>query len=302
MIRYLNHHEIDFDKWDACVSNSETHSPYGISDYLNITCPKFEALVLNDYEVVMPLTCSTKLGIHYLYQPYFTQQLGLFGNHISDKLVSDFLIDVPKKFKLIDIQIRNSITSSLIDLKISNRMNCTINLNISWEQLFSNLKSRRQREYKKAVSANYLLAESDDIEKLIFEFKKTLVFKNNPLKPKHLSILKNLLNANSNKFEARIFNVSDHQKKILATMICVFTKKSITNILNFRNEQTANNGATTFLIADILKSNADKPLVFDFEGSSIAGVASFYQSFGAEVWQYKRVFANRLPVGIKKLV
>src|SRR5664279_3747613 len=76
---------------------------YGYSVYLDTMANYWDALILNDYEVVMPLTWNKKYGIYYLYQPFFTACLGLFGNNITAELVNDFLKVIPDKFKYWDI-------------------------------------------------------------------------------------------------------------------------------------------------------------------------------------------------------
>lgn len=55
-IRYIKHDEIDFKKWDSVISNAGYSRVFAISDYLNDMCvKKWDALMLGDYEYVMPL-------------------------------------------------------------------------------------------------------------------------------------------------------------------------------------------------------------------------------------------------------
>ena len=56
MIHYIQHKDIDFEKWDACVANSFNRLIYGFSWYLDVVCDDWDALVLNDYEAVFPLS------------------------------------------------------------------------------------------------------------------------------------------------------------------------------------------------------------------------------------------------------
>jgi hypothetical protein len=57
---------------------------YAYSWYLDIVSPGWDALVKDDYKSVMPLTWRKKYGIKYLYQPFFTQQLGVFSSDKSE--------------------------------------------------------------------------------------------------------------------------------------------------------------------------------------------------------------------------
>ena len=81
-IQYLQHHEINKTKWDESISNASNGLIYGYSYYLDNMSNRWDALVMGEYEAVMPLTWNKKYGIAYLYQPFFTACLGVFGNNI----------------------------------------------------------------------------------------------------------------------------------------------------------------------------------------------------------------------------
>ena len=101
-IRYLAHDEIDTTKWDQCIGHAPNGLIYGYSYYLNQMSKQWDALVLNDYEAVMPLTWNRKYRISYLYQPFLTAQLGVFGQGISSDLLEAFLLAIPAKFSYWD--------------------------------------------------------------------------------------------------------------------------------------------------------------------------------------------------------
>ncbi|MGZ3950491.1 MAG: hypothetical protein ACXVBZ_03805, partial [Flavisolibacter sp.] len=78
-IYYKRRHEVEIDKWDRCISGSSNGLIYAYSYYLDATADNWDALVLNDYQAVMPLPWRKKFGVFYLYQPSFAAQLGVFG-------------------------------------------------------------------------------------------------------------------------------------------------------------------------------------------------------------------------------
>jgi hypothetical protein len=55
------------------------------------------------------------------------------------------------------------------------------------------------------------------------------------------------------------------------------------------------------LFHQIISEFAGTPLILDFEGSDLPGVARFYQKFGAQNQPYFFFKSNRLPTGIKWL-
>ena len=90
-IKYLQHKEIDKAKWDACITNAPNGLIYGYSFYLDCMARHWDALVLGDYEAVMPLTWNKKYGFYYLYQPAFTASLGVFGKNLTKEIIDDFV-------------------------------------------------------------------------------------------------------------------------------------------------------------------------------------------------------------------
>src|ERR1700692_3437990 len=78
MIHYLKHNAIDKRRWDEAIDRAFNGMIYAKSWYLDIVSPQWDALVSDDYRAVMPLTWRRKFGVYYLYQPFFTQQLGVF--------------------------------------------------------------------------------------------------------------------------------------------------------------------------------------------------------------------------------
>ncbi len=79
-IRYLKRQDLDLNAWDECIRLSPAGLLYARSFFLDaITDGQWDALVMGDYEAVMPLTWNKKYGFTYLYQPNFVPVLGVFA-------------------------------------------------------------------------------------------------------------------------------------------------------------------------------------------------------------------------------
>ena len=59
-IQYLTHYQIDKAKWDDCIGKADNGLIYAYSFYLDQMSKNWDALVLNDYAAVMPLTWNRK--------------------------------------------------------------------------------------------------------------------------------------------------------------------------------------------------------------------------------------------------
>ena len=89
---YYTNAEIDKQKWDQCIRESNQAVIYAESVYLDYMAGEWDALVYGDYEALMPLCFRKKWGIRYLYQPAFVQQGGIFTSlPINSLLVEGFL-------------------------------------------------------------------------------------------------------------------------------------------------------------------------------------------------------------------
>ena len=101
-IQYFQRDQVNDRLWNNRIDSSANGLIYAYSFYLDCLCDHWDALVLNDYEAVMPLPWRKKAGIYYIYQPFLTAQLGVFGQSPDGVLLEAFLKAIPKKFRYLD--------------------------------------------------------------------------------------------------------------------------------------------------------------------------------------------------------
>lgn len=68
------------------------------------------------------------------------------------------------------------------------------------------------------------------------------------------------------------------------------------------DEVARGNGAMTFLIDTVIRSNSPGGRILDFEGSNNENLARFYKGFGAKKTTYTRLKMNRLNYFMKTLL
>ena len=113
-IKYLKNNEIDFQRWDKCIRKSVNGNIYGYSWFLNIVSENWDALVDDNYETVMPLTCKKFLGFPILLQPPYATNLGVYSvNVISRDVVKEYIDQMISRYFYIDINLNkyNRLTS-----------------------------------------------------------------------------------------------------------------------------------------------------------------------------------------------
>jgi hypothetical protein len=299
-IHYLQQNEINKAKWDKCISNAANGLIYGYSYYLDNMSKHWDALVLDDYEAVMPLTWNKKYNIYYLYQPAFTASLGIFGNNLTEELIENFIQAIPKKFKLIEIALNHGNIFSVSPGFSLIRNNYTLNLNKSYSELFSVYKENILRNIKKAKQLSCICKKNIPVADVIALSKPTLLSLTNTNDDDYAHF-ENLYNFLHQKKQAITYGVYSANNELLASCVYFFDNKRAYYILVGNHPNGKTMGASHYLIDCFINDHAGQNLLLDFEGSDIRNLAYFYSSFGAELETYPFLKVNKLPGLIKWL-
>ncbi|MBS1921018.1 MAG: GNAT family N-acetyltransferase [Bacteroidetes bacterium] len=298
-IRYLTHSEIDKNKWDSCIESSTNGLIYAFSWYLDVMSKNWDALVLNDYEAVMPLTWNKKYGIQYLYQPFLTAQSGVFGNIVTSETLDVFLKAVPKKFQFWDFCLNRGNLFSLKDFSLFQRSNFILNLDKSYPELYIAYNENIRRNLKKAEQAGCLIQKNFPVEKVIeLASEQMKQFAHNY--KDGLERFKRLYPVLEQKGMADSYGVFI-KEKLLASCIILNSHQRIYYVLVGNHPDGKNIGASPAVIDAVIKDHAGKKITLDFEGSDIPGLANFYSSFGSKEEKYTAIRLNRLPFFLKWL-
>lgn len=297
-IRYLQNKEIDKVKWDACITNADNGLVYAYSFYLDIMSKHWDALVMNDYEIIMPLTWNRKYGIYYLYQPFFCASLGIFGNKINADVVKKFLENVPKKFRYWDIYLNRGNVFAIQNYSLYVRSNFVLNLNKSYEDIVKSFSKNHIRNIKKAEQAGCYAEKNVPVENII-ALAKDQSKKFSPVTNDDYNNFSNLYKYLHEKNMAVSYGVFNAQKQMVSSCVYFFSHKRAYYILVGNHPDGRTSGASHFLINAFIKDNAERDLILDFEGSEVRNLAYFYKSFGATEEKYSAIKLNKLPAIIR---
>jgi hypothetical protein len=300
-IRYIPHEAIDRSKWDACISDAGNGLIYGYSWYMNALTVQWDALVLDDYEAVMPLTCNKKWGIHYLYQPYFCASLGVFSKHqMSAALLHQFLKIIPSRFRYLDIYLNHGNLFSIADFPLTERVNYCMSLHQSYSDISRNYRTNLARNIKKAMEANLNVKKDIPMDAILSLAKGTLQRVSN-ISDQQVEQFHQLYAAVKQNTKAETLGIYSPTGELLASAVFFFSHKRWYYILvgNHPNGKTL--GASHYLIDRFIHEQAGTETILDFEGSDIRNLAFFYSSYGAQEERYPALRMNRLPALLKWL-
>ncbi|MFZ4059241.1 MAG: hypothetical protein ACOYKE_13950, partial [Ferruginibacter sp.] len=165
-IQYIPYQAINKIKWDAAIHRAPNGLIYATSAYLDAMAEEWDALILNDYEMVMPLTWRKKYGIYYLYQPFCTACLGVFGTSINASIVNDFLSAIPAKFKYWDFYLNHQNRFQLQDFILYERINYILPLNDTYENIKAKYRESLVRNIKKSTQQIGYVQQDISIEQV----------------------------------------------------------------------------------------------------------------------------------------
>jgi hypothetical protein len=291
-IQYFLQKDIDQEKWDACIDKSENGLIYGYSFFLDTMAGDWDALVMGDYEAVMPLPWRSKYGIRYIYQPAFIAQLGVFGNGIDSKVMNQFLNAIPSTYKFIDLPFNQHNKIEEGSYQLRPRVNYVLDLHPSYEDLYGAYRDNIRRNIKKSIGYGCSVVKEvalDDIIALAAMNEK------GGSQQQDFRSFKALAEKLKEGKRSASYGIVSKQGQLLASAVFLFSHKRAYYLLvgNHPNGRTL--GASHALIDAFIKDHSGQDLLLDFEGSDIRNLAFFYSSFGAGEERYVSLQWNRLP-------
>lgn len=303
MIRFLAHHEIDKQAWDRRLEQSSLPLLYGSSWYLDCVCPNWSALVDEETDAIFPLTQRRKFGFHYLFQPAFTQQLGLFEKKNSISQLSSFLEKIPDKFKLIEIQLNetNRATALPEAFHVQERKTHHLSLAADYAALSKAYNENLQRNLRKAATNQLTIENSSEYHSLIQLFRENKGKEIVQLKDREYAILNKLLGEAGKRKLTEIIYARDAKGGLIAGAVFLKSFDRYIFLFSARNEDSQDQAGMPLLIDHFMRQHNGENCILDFEGSMIPGLARFYKSFGSHEVVYLQIRKNKLPFILRRL-
>ncbi len=286
-IKRISRPEINKDKWDDTLRKAYNTMPYGYSWYLDAVCEQWDAIILNDYEAILPLPFVKKMGLRLYIQPLFCQQLGPFSEQpLSEEQFIEILNHLPKNALRLNLNFSAGITipEKFNDLNPTPRINQIIDLNLSLESIKNNYHRIAKRDLK-SYSSNFSTLEKVENISEVIEFYQEQLESKVQLKAKGYQTALNLFkSAQANKagYFYRFKNVQTNQW--VSKGMVIHDKNRVINLFSATNRsEPGANRKNIDLLIEKFQSNKQ---VFDFEGSSLPGVNQFFNSFGPQKTTY----------------
>jgi len=272
-IKHLQHKEIDYKRWDKKISESSNQLTYAYTWYLDIVSPRWEALVTEDYEYIMPLPVKRRYGLPYLVQPILTQQLGIFSaQSIDEKVVKDFIKELPSFSYELNLNKHNYHSGAVAF------PNYILNLNQSYDQISAHYSKNTQRNIDKSNKLNLTIKTGLKLDVFIDFF-----FSENKHELSNIrTVVEELLEKGIAEKAMTLYGVYSTENNLIAALCVMHSAHRINYLLPISNTEGKTSSAMFLLVDKLIQDNTETNRVIDFEGSSIEGIARFYKGFGAK--------------------
>jgi len=300
MIRYLHRRQIDDQKWNRTISASRFETIYPYTWYMDACADQWAGYVMNDYECVMPVAFRLKIGLRYIYQPVYCQQLGVFSDRrVDTEITRMFLHEMKGKFRMGDYALNEgNIIGEEQGYEVADSMNYTLPMEEEYAVLLKNYSENCRRNLKKAYREEIEFTDRVTLEEVIHLKKMS---ENIQRPEQHYRYVHSLFSKMAGADKMRIFGAR-MENHLLAAAVFGFSEKRVLYLLSASSERGKEKRAMFMVIDGFIQMHAGNGYVLDFEGSNIASVARFFRGFGAKPQVYQRIsFDNRANRIIKKL-
>ncbi len=300
-IRFLERNEIDIIKWDRCILHAPNGLIYARSFYLDAMAEHWSALVAGDYQYVMPLVWNKKAGLKYLYQPYFTKTLGVFGNSSHSFEISSFLLAIPDMFRYWDIDLNenNFVSTDIRKLYQRTRRNYFLSLANGYEHISQQYKRLAHRMTKKAIEAKLQIVRGEAPALIIQLYRRDYANRHRRISG---TVYDKLTDCSAMAFEnnlAETYLAKSSSGETLAYYMILKDDHYIYSLLGGSTKEGKLKGAFYLLTDAIIRDHAESNRIFRFEGSDIPGISFFDNLFGPERISYQHLVMNKLPFLIR---
>lgn len=276
MIKKIKRSALDLDKYSACLQRAINYRVYAEYWYLDtLTDSQWDCLVLNDYEAIMPLPYQKKLGIKFISQPTYCQQLGVFyANSFPQEIVQLFYQEI--NHQLVRYYTFNEENTQYLAPNLPQKVNQILNLNVEYNQYKKSLRKNRKQELNKGLQGAQIIY-SETAQDFIALLKTEY-----PAIQKQLALdkLHPLVQIIQQKKLGITINIIENQQ-VVASSFYIKSGNRLIQLCNAKKNNSIFN-YNTFIVDHMIQKFNQQGFILDFEGSSIKGIQDFNASFRAE--------------------
>lgn len=299
MLRLLKRKEIDISKWDELIANSTAETIYPYSWYLDTVSENWSALVMDDYRFVMPVVWKKKAGMRYIYQPFYTQQLGVFSReYVDPHVIRQMLKILYRKFRFAGMNFNaKNLVGEEGPLSVDDKCNYVLTLDKDYKSHYKHFKANTKRNIRKSLEYPQELTKNLSVGELVKLKRENDVIKRSN---EDYNWLTKVFERIKQQNAGTIYAVQS-ENKIIAAAFFAFSRSRAIYLLSVSSPKGKEYRGMFRIVDAFIREHAGSGRILDFEGSNIPSVARFFGGFGAKPEIYQGVSFSRLPATLTKL-
>lgn len=263
-MKFLDSSHIDKKRWDDLVAHSQKTAVSCYSWYLDATTEKWGAILDENYTFGFPLPYKNRLLYKKIFQPPFSRNLEFFG----DPAKLQEAVTILSKLGSFHFHFNHS-----LDLKQSTRVHQQIDFHQDYKY---KKNATRILEKNKALYQYRLSENTESILQLYFENS----FNKIKQQQKNKTFLKQLMTAAVANKKGETLELYSLDNQLIASAFFLKDKKTVFYLIGDCNEENKKKGAMYVLMDSAIQHYKDTFQLFDFGGSTIESVATFYKKMG----------------------
>lgn len=292
MIQHLQHHQIDFAKWDACIMRDPKADPFVRSSWLNVVEPNWSALVVDDYAAVFPVFQKKKMRWSFFDLPNFVQKISVYGEVRYEKEIAVCLKELHATIDYVCYTTDEQLVDDTFIKKIPRKHQIL--------ELREGVRFPTKvwgRNIRKAEASGFTELAAVPIEVFVTALKKELIEKGNPYKKSDYVLLEALATKSIEEGYGFIEGIKDERGTFTCGQFYIYITGRIYLVACFSNERAREHSLLHYVLYKIIqqKYEQDTTMRIHFGGSNIPVIADFNKNFGAIDEQFVLVYKNDLP-------
>jgi|KBSMisStaDraftv2_1062788.scaffolds.fasta_scaffold00488_2 hypothetical protein len=289
--QYIKQDNIDKEKWDRCIDHSANSLIYAQSFFLDEMAGDWDALITGDYQQVMPLTWRKKWGMRYLYQPSFTQQLGIFSlTPVNSETIEAFVAALKREFSFAEIFL-----NYLNEGPFAPQPNFILSLNDAYENICAQYNEELVRNLQYAQRYELRYGKTQDFKSVISNYRELYGDRTPHVDDEDYGRFASLCSELESRSQLVVREVKGANSEQLAMAVFARDRERLYYLLPVTLPNGRTLQANHFLVDQAIREFCGQKLILDFEGSTLPGVARFYKKFGATDQPFYFLKHNKLP-------
>ena len=313
-IKILSFKEIDFKKWDQCIDQSLNGTIFGHSWYLNLVCENWEAMVLGDYEAVMPLPMGKIMKYPAVISPCLAPQLGVFSPRLpAPEIIDAFLSLLRSRFKFIKTGLNKYNLIGDKEFKIKSARSFNLDLIHSHSKLCQAYSRETKQTIEIGISNKISVSKGVPFQEFIQFYQNLCGSSSKTDDELFYNKIRRLISFSILHRFGELFGAYSAENNLTAVAFVMKTTQRVTLLISAMLDNQAGISAFSLLLDDLLKQYAEKNLTLDFEilpcpdryqpgGKSFSNISDLMQilseiyiGLGAKMFNYPIILFNNLP-------